>query len=344
MTNRNFVFKEGISIIVCCYNSVERLRPTLYHIAHQIVAPDISWEVIIVDNNSSDDTGKFAQEIWDSFKVSVPFKVVLESEPGLMHARNRGLDESGFSYLIFADDDNSLNYNYVNVVHEIFTTNSSVAVCNGDSFAEIPKDFDLPFWWNDFKSGYAVGIQGTKEGILPSNKHFLWGAGISFRKKALIEMYQGGFQNYLTGRKGKSLTAGEDSEICIGLLLLNYELYYSPRLSLIHHIPLDRINREYLEKQRIGFASCAAILSIYKQVLKKKRQNRFIIYLGHCFLMIIKSHVFYILAPEKCEVKRLKQYFLLKESKELFFSTFFLGRKKYNEIRNTAMNLKRLNR
>src|SRR5262245_41018784 len=104
---------QGVSVIVCCYNSADRLPETLKHIAMQNVPDSILWEVIIVNNNSTDETEKVAISEWSRYHLSVPFKVVNESKPGLNFARKKGVENAGFSLLLFCDDDNWLDEDYL---------------------------------------------------------------------------------------------------------------------------------------------------------------------------------------------------------------------------------------
>src|SRR5438874_1022703 len=102
------MYKDGISVIICCYNSSARLPKTLEYLASQEVPLNIYWEVIIVNNNSSDDTVIVAQKEWAKYKLRVPFKVVDENVAGTIHARKRGIAEASYELLLFCDDDNWL--------------------------------------------------------------------------------------------------------------------------------------------------------------------------------------------------------------------------------------------
>ena len=103
--------KDGISVIICCYNSSTLLPRTLEHLALQDVPENILWELIIVDNNSNDDTAEVARKEWEKYKIDIPFKVVYESNPGLSYARQKGVKEASFELLLFCDDDNWLEKN-----------------------------------------------------------------------------------------------------------------------------------------------------------------------------------------------------------------------------------------
>ena len=92
----------GISIIICCYNSAARLPETIKHLAIQCVPQGILWEVIIVNNASTDDTKLVANAEWAKYNTSAwGFKIVDEQEAGLSFAREKGIRASKFNYIIF---------------------------------------------------------------------------------------------------------------------------------------------------------------------------------------------------------------------------------------------------
>ncbi len=59
-----------ISVIVCCYNGVRRLRPTIEHLARQKCSATLSWELVFVDNASTDGSADFVRQ----FAISEPFQ------------------------------------------------------------------------------------------------------------------------------------------------------------------------------------------------------------------------------------------------------------------------------
>src|SRR6185437_11337360 len=100
----------GISVIICCYNSATRITPTLQHLFNQKGISLSSWEIIVVDNASTDNTCEKAIEIWESFGPGKPdFKVISEPTPGLSAARQKGINEALYDYVLFCDDDNWLD-------------------------------------------------------------------------------------------------------------------------------------------------------------------------------------------------------------------------------------------
>ncbi|ADY52865.1 glycosyl transferase family 2 [Pseudopedobacter saltans DSM 12145] len=248
---------EGISIIICCYNSAERLPETIKHIGLQKISDNISWEVIIVNNNSIDNTREIAEK--ECQKHQILYSIVDEPQAGLSHARNKGIKSANYEYIIFCDDDNWLQKDYLQIAYNIISVNREIGALGGTGIAV--SDIELPYWFADFHRGYAVGKQGIKTGDI-SYRKFLWGAGMVCRKSALLEAYSK-VPSLLTDRKGKELSSGGDSELSVRLLLLGYILYYSEDLVFKHYIPSNRLTIEYRERLFKGHRESNKILYSY---------------------------------------------------------------------------------
>ncbi len=242
----------NVSIVICCYNSARRLPKMLEHLVNQDVPQNILWEVIIVDNASTDNTAQIAQSLWPD-NISVPFRIVKEPVQGLIHARIRGINEAKHEIVSFLDDDNWAGSNWVKLVSEIMTTHPEVGACGGCSKAE--TEIDPPAWFSKYSSGYVVGSQSIKCGDITWSKGWLWGAGLTIRKKAWNELNTNGFQQILSGRSGNKILSGEDVEICYALRLAGWRLWYSDELALRHYIPVERLTVEYLSKLQWGFGA-----------------------------------------------------------------------------------------
>lgn len=262
----------GITVVICCYNSENRIEETLNSVIAQSV--NCPWEILVVDNNSNDSTVRKAKEVYGASLSRVHFRIVRESKPGLIYAREKGIESSLYDYILFVDDDNSLCTDYLSHVYRIFTKNPNYAACGGESRLQIHSGFSLPHWWEENKSSYAVGQQAAfSDQVLPTGVT-LWGAGLAIRKEAYIEAKMQGCVAYLTGRKGDELVSGEDKEIGLWFQLMGYELFYSEEMCLNHRIPQDRINASYLEALNIGFGQSAVILNIYKRATQVRYWNK----------------------------------------------------------------------
>ncbi|WP_210116253.1 glycosyltransferase [Hymenobacter fodinae] len=256
--------ETGVSIIVCCYNSVPRLPATLRHLAGQIVSKHIPWEVVVVNNNSSDDTASVANKEWEKYNIPVPFKVVEESTPGLSHAREAGMRNSTQELIIFCDDDNWLEPDYVQNAVDIMAANHSIGILGG---LNTPiADVEIPSWFHNFSDGYACGPQAAQDGPVDPNRLYITGAGMVIRRKIFAELDAFGFKSQMLDRKGEELSSGGDTELCFATAILGYELYYSSKLRLFHYMDEKRLTWSYLIKLYKGHMKSYYKLLFYKRI------------------------------------------------------------------------------
>src|SRR5262249_11764537 len=105
---------SGVSIIICTYNGADRLPQCLDALSK--CAFEDGGEVIVVDNNSTDDTAALAQSYWQTFDTApVPLTTIHEAKQGLAWARCAGAKAAVCDVIIFCDDDNVLAPDYVSV-------------------------------------------------------------------------------------------------------------------------------------------------------------------------------------------------------------------------------------
>jgi glycosyltransferase involved in cell wall biosynthesis len=280
--------KKGVSVIICCYNSASRLKSTLYHIAKQQLVLDSGYELIIVDNASHDDTQQVALAEWDKLSVPhIPLKIVTEPVPGLSNARKKGMAEATYDYLIFCDDDNWLESDYLSFVFRFFEQHQSVAILGGWATPVIEDKVIPPVWFNKFYGNYATGPQSAGVNI---NMGAVYGAGMAIRKSVVQSSAYRKMPDILSDRQGKNLTAGGDSELCFKVRLLGYQIAYSDQLKLKHYLPGERLNWDYLKKLNKGFAHSFVPLDLYLWALNNDQKplpkfywiRRFLYYSGIC--------------------------------------------------------------
>jgi len=255
--------KEGVSIIICCYNSAQLIRRTLEHIAAQKYA-GIPCEVILVDNASTDSTSRTAAQVWaSSGNQEIDFRIVFEETPGLTQARKKGIAEADFEFLIFCDDDNLLDENYVQNTWILFRANDHAAILGGCGTAEFEDPGAKPNWFDKFYHSYALGPQADRQAVVNT----VYGAGMAARKSVLRSVIEKP-DMFLHGRKGKNLSAGEDSEICYRIRLAGHHILYSPLLTFRHFLTPGRLTWPYVKKLHAGLANTFVVLSLYEKALQ----------------------------------------------------------------------------
>ena len=253
----------GVSVVVCCYNSAGRLPETLRHLARQRVAASTGWEVIIVDNNSSDDTGAVARQCWQQYHAQVPLALVHEPVPGLSNARLKGFEAARYGFVLFCDDDNWLAEDYVQRACEIMIARPDVGALGG--WAEAVAETALPAWFQTYYGIYAIGRQAPDSGPVAH----LYGAGIVIRKSHWDLLRQAGYQPRLAGRTGKKMTSGEDTELCLTLRLADCTLWFDKQLRLRHFIPKERLTWKHVRKFFLGSARTTNLVKPLVMVLEE---------------------------------------------------------------------------
>jgi glycosyltransferase involved in cell wall biosynthesis len=255
----------GVSIIICCHNGANRLSETIRHIAMQRVPSFISWELLIVDNGSTDDSDMVAQMEWKQHRVQSAIKIVREPKLGLSYARARGFREARYEYMILCDDDNWLEENYVSLVYEIMSERPSVGALGGKG--KLVYEVDPPS--SELSYIFAAGSQAPASGSVPSNK--VYGAGCVIRHSAYEELLAKGFRSLLTDRKGAELSSGGDYELCLALSISGYDIWYDERLLFIHFITQERLTWQYFLRYAYESSKCFNVLTSYKLVAENAR-------------------------------------------------------------------------
>jgi len=232
---------KGVSVIICCYNSEKRLPDTLKHLANQEVPNSINWEVILVDNNSSDNTSIVARQIWETNWGSTQLEIIQQPVPGLYHARELGIKKARFEYIIFCDDDNWLNSDYVEKVYNILSINPNIGILGGQTYGVYEKM--APEWFLKFSNFFAIGKQNNETGWINKNQWGVWGAASAYNKTIFNKLDSIGFKPILLGRTGKKMTSGEDREVCLIAKKLGFGIYYDSMLLSAHYMPSSRFSK-----------------------------------------------------------------------------------------------------
>jgi glycosyltransferase involved in cell wall biosynthesis len=256
----------GVSIVICCHNSATRLPTTLAHLVRQEVEADLPWEVIVVDNASTDETRVAALAAWDN-SLRAPLRVVPEPRLGVIHARERGFAQAQYEAVSFIDDDNWVAPTWVSLVAETIAAHPSVAAFGGHSTPAFESE--PPAWFASQQGNYAIGPDNLEAGDVTETRGYLWGAGLVVRRSAWMGLIEAGFRPFLSGRSGNRLLAGEDSEICYALSLAGWRLRYEPRLRFVHFIPAHRLRWRYVRRMHRGFGESSTAADPYRFLLWK---------------------------------------------------------------------------
>lgn len=263
----------GVSFLLCTYNGASRITETLACLARQHTAPDYRWEIIFVDNASTDSTAELAQQAWAKLGSPAPLHILYEARPGKQHALETAIDQVHYRYTCIVDDDNRLADDYMQIGLALLEAYPKIGILGGPNTATF--EGEAPAWFATFQHCYAVGPQldrigGNFSPLRDGNigRNVLWGAGMFVRTAVWHELRAANFQSLFSGRQGEAnLTAGEDDELCYAAQLLGYEVWYSSQLSLQHHMAVGRLTTTYRDRLFYGSARTAARLNAYRNAL-----------------------------------------------------------------------------
>lgn len=253
--------ENGISIIICCYNSAWIIKECLNALINQDVTESLKWEIIVVNNASTDNTSDIAYNILK--ESDIDYRIIDEPLAGLLNARIKGINSAKYKYSIFCDDDNLLYPNYVTGMFNIITSNSSLGAIGGmgvAKFEEPPIRLIL-----DNIESYAIGTQVGR-------KYMLYGAGLCV-KTDLVKIIYKEQKLYLTGRCGNQLLAGDDVELVMSIVLRGFNIFATNELKFHHILPKKRLKIKYLYQMYQGFSTATPIVNIYLEVIKNKKLN-----------------------------------------------------------------------
>ena len=218
------------------------------------------WEVLIIDNASTDGTGEFAQSCWQNGPV--PLRLIGESRLGVRYARERGFSEARYEFLAFVDDDNWIAHDWVRTAYGIIYSDSHLGAVG--SVREPAFETASPAWFDDVHSLYAVLTERDLD-QMTGPLEYLPTAGLCVRKTAWNELIQNGFRFQLTGTVGENLQGGEDAELTIALRLSGWKLRIDRRLTLRHFMPRHRLEWKYLCRLVRNYGTSHVLLDAYSE-------------------------------------------------------------------------------
>ncbi len=195
-----------LSLVIPTHNRAEQLLVALRSVVRQSADP-ASWECVVVNNASTDDT----EERFAAFAAEHPginLRMVFEPEPGVSHARNRGLSEARADLLAWIDDDERIGEHFIAAYLDFFDAYSGASVAGGRIVAEYPKG--RPRWMSKYVEMPVANPMDFGPAVRPFPLGRVPGGGnMAFRRS--LAMRYGGFDVAL-GRVGRELIGGEEND------------------------------------------------------------------------------------------------------------------------------------
>lgn len=230
-----------LTVIIPTFNRSEILRVTLESLSN-LESPDATYEIIVVDNNSSDHT----KEVVDSFVDKIPIKYLFEAKQGKNNALNAAINLANGEVLIFTDDDVLVSINWLSEIHSATQRHPAVDIFGGKILPKFPEG--TPDWIQ--KSDYsafvfAIHDQPQPEGIY-LNSGTPAGANCWVRRRVFDE---GTLYDTEIGPKGYGRISGSELEFFTRLVKQGNMPVYIPSAVVIHRIQKFQTSKKYLIKR-----------------------------------------------------------------------------------------------
>ncbi len=254
-----------ISVIIPTRNRADLLAPALESLTQQALSAD-AFEVLVIDNGSSDTTAQIAQHYG---KRLTNLRYFFEPEPGLHVGRHKGMLEAQGEILVFADDDIEALPTWLASIQEAFVS-PDVAMVGGNNlpmFLESPPSWLKNMWERPtHKDGLALPSLSILEmhgGVRPLSPYLVWGCNFSIRKNVLLAA--GGF--HPDGMPKELIRFRGDGETHVSRFVLESDMkcLYHPGATVYHKVTPERMTFAYFHQRGFNQGVSDSYTSLRKQ-------------------------------------------------------------------------------
>lgn len=227
-----------LTVALCTHNHADRLRRTLADLS-RLRQPEHQWEFLVIDNGSTDGTAELlATGDWRPQEITT--RIVHEERLGLSNARNRALREATGEYILFMDDDETPDPDWLVACDRAISEHRPDAL--GGRIEVEFEDGERPTWLKDELLGFLGKLDHGEARWLTDRSTPIFGGNFAFRREVFDRI--GDFDARL-GRKGGNNDGGEDTEIYRRLLESGCKVRWVPEAVINHRIQTPKLRRSY---------------------------------------------------------------------------------------------------
>ena len=240
-----------LSIILPTYNRVTLLRNAIAALLRQ-TAPAGSYEIVVVDNNSSDGTSEAVAAIGDP-----RLRVIREPRQGLSYARNAGLEATSAPIVAFTDDDVEAAPGWVETIVSSLEAHPQADGVGGRVLPAwtrqrpswLTREHWAPLALQDHGDGRRIFDRSRPTGLV--------GANVAFRREVFerIGLFSKDFQRVKEG-----IGSTEDHDLLSRLYAAGGRMLYEPRLLVMARVQPDRYDRDYHRRWHEGHGRFHALM------------------------------------------------------------------------------------
>jgi glycosyltransferase involved in cell wall biosynthesis len=239
--------KLEVTVAVCTWNRSKSLRGTLLSLQQLTIPPAINWEVLIVNNNCTDDTDEVVQQ----FANRLPIRLLHERQQGLSNARNCAIAGAKGDYILWTDDDVIVDPNWLLAYASAARTWPKAALFGGP--IKLKLEGNPPAWLPELLSDWRFTTvyahrDLSKIPVKLNSESIPYGANLCIRMRE-----QRNFSyNPSLGRRGNGQIRGEETDVVMRMLDSGAEGWWVPG-AIVHHVVNEKLQTQsHLRKYFIG--------------------------------------------------------------------------------------------
>ena len=249
-----------ISVAICTWNRADSLRETLSGLSSLVVPKGLSWELLVVNNNSTDQT----ERVIEDFKERLPLRAIFEPKPGLSNARNAAVDNVRGEFVLWTDDDVTVDPHWLDVHFDAFERFPDAVVFGGRVVPRFEGGI-LPWVseaWPLVRGAFAERELGPEIARLPvDGDQWPFGANFAVRMADQVRHRYDPDLGYSRG----ALVGGEELRVMSALLGEGKKGYWLPGSLVYHRIEPFRQTIAYIRKFFVGQGLMQAKLGASEQ-------------------------------------------------------------------------------
>jgi glycosyltransferase involved in cell wall biosynthesis len=245
-----------IAVLIATYNRAALLADTLDGLAASRTASGLRWEVVVVDNNSTDDTGRVVTSRQAGYPVRLTY--LAEPQQGRSAALNAGVSATTAPLLLFTDDDVRVEPDWLAAGAQALADGADYVGGPVSPIWETPPPAWLDLTRGDLWGTVAILDYGPDTFIFEDRRLVPLGANMGIRR-SLVER-AGGFRVDLGRTSSRRLLGQEVPELLARARAAGLRGTYVPAMRVHHHIPTSRLSRRYFRRWWTGKGHSKAAL------------------------------------------------------------------------------------
>lgn len=224
--------KPKVSVVVCTRNRADSLQNALQSLLRLAMPDGMDYEIVVVNNNSTDDTSQVVQAVANSTTITV--REFIETQPGVVYARNRGVEESRGEWVAFFDDDQLAQKDWLSSLIQLADEKQCLCV-GGAVLLSLPEEQIRNL---SPICRMLLGETVNMDSSLKYTPRQTPGAGNMMIHRDVFQQI-GLFDAKFNAR-------GEDTDLFLRMYAENISAWYTPDAIVYHVIPPERLTTDYM--------------------------------------------------------------------------------------------------